>query len=219
VVHPAAGNYSHTLVNALLFHCKKLSSGTHPLRPGVVHRLDKNTSGCLVATKTDLVHRKLSEMFSERKILKEYRALVFGALEKNHGDIETYIERSHKDRKKMAVSRIKGRHALTQFEVLEQFEIASYLRLILMTGRTHQIRVHLTHLGHPIIGDLVYRRKNMPSLEIKISRQMLHAYALGFVHPITGKNLSFSAPLPEDFIKVMEHLRQMRTDDSGQAPK
>ena len=208
VVHPAAGHYSHTLVNALLFYCKNLSTSTHPLRPGIVHRLDRDTSGCLVSAKTDVVHRKLAKMFAERTVEKEYRALAFGKFAENHGDIETYIDRSRKDRKKMAVSMLKGRRALTRFEVIEQFDIASYLRLILETGRTHQIRVHLTHIGHPIIGDLTYRTKNLPPLGVKVPRQMLHAYVLGFNHPITGEHMTFSAPLPDDFLQILAHLRK-----------
>lgn len=207
VVHPAAGNFSHTLVNALLHHCKELiSAGSHPLRPGIVHRLDKDTSGCMVVAKTDAIHRKLAAMFANRKMVKEYRALVFGHFDQSYGSVNTYIDRSRRDRKTMAVSLLKGKRALTHFEVLEQYAIGAYLRLIIETGRTHQIRVHLTHIGHPVMGDLQYRRKGLPDLGVRVRRQMLHAYALTFTHPETGATMAMKAPLPDDFTTLMKHL-------------
>ena len=209
VVHPAAGNYSHTLVNALVSHCRELAAGTHPLRPGIVHRLDKDTSGCIIAAKDDVVHRKLMELFSGREVYKEYRAIVGGNVKDNEGEIETLIDRSRRDRKKMAVSQIKGREAVTHYSVLERFYYATYLSIIPRTGRTHQIRVHLSHIQHPVLGDRQYsRRKILKVLGIEIPRQMLHAHKISFSHPVSGEKMEFCAPIPEDFEGVLNYLRK-----------
>lgn len=205
VVHPAAGNRSGTLVNALLHHCKDLSGigGIH--RPGIVHRLDKGTSGLLVACKNDFAHRSLSKSFARRQVTRKYHAVVHGLIPHNYGRIEAPIGRSPQDRKLMAVME-GGRDAATNFRVLERFSEHSYLELSLETGRTHQIRVHMQYIGHPVVGDPQYGRKKDPVRQV-----LLHAQALGFNHPRTGKYLEWSAPLPDYF---ETHLNQLRKKDS-----
>jgi len=198
VVHPAAGNPAGTLVNALLHHCGALSSIGGEQRPGIVHRLDKETSGCLVAAKNDLAHQGLSRQFAGRDVLKIYLALASGIFAKKIGMIETEIGRHPVHRKKMAVVAAgKGRASRTAYRVLRELDArASLVECTLHTGRTHQIRVHLKHLGHPLLGDEVYgKRGNYP-------RQMLHAWKLGFTHPRTGQALQFEAPIPRDFIEA-----------------
>ncbi len=211
VVHPGAGNPSRTLVNALLAHCGKLSAGGHPLRPGIVHRLDRDTSGCIIAAKDDLTHQRLANQFLTRQVHKEYRALVVGTPPKDRGEIETYITRSRRDRKKMAATAAEGRVALTRYRVLESFFHASYLTIEPLTGRTHQIRVHLSHIGYPVAGDQQYARgKTLPHLGIDFPRQMLHAFKLHVYHPHSGERMRFTAPIPEDFDHALSQLRALR---------
>jgi len=194
-VHPGAGHHEHTLVNALLHHCSTLSGIGGKERPGIVHRLDKETSGCLVAAKNDIAHRELSKQFATRTVEKIYLALVAGKLRKQTGVIEEKIGRHPVQRKRMSVSSPRGREARTEYRVLRLNEQASLIECRLHSGRTHQIRVHLHHLGHPVLGDKIYGlrfAKNFP-------RQMLHAWKLGFRHTRTGERKNFEAPLPDDF--------------------
>lgn len=199
VVHPALGNYSGTLVNALLYYCKQLSDINGSIRPGIVHRLDKDTTGLLIVAKQNGVHHKLANLFQEKKIKKSYLAIVKGrfAEENKKGRLETKIARDEKDRKKMVVSYEKGKLAISNYEVLAEGAKHSLLRVDIETGRTHQIRVHMKYLNHVILGDSVYGQE-----DVLAKRQMLHAYRLEFPHPITGEILVLKADLPEDFIKV-----------------
>ncbi len=218
--HPAPGTRDGTLVNALLFHCGDTLSGIGGvLRPGIVHRLDKDTSGVLVAAKSDAAHRGLSALFAKHDIDREYRAVVRGAPKHMSGTITTQIGRSHHDRKKMAVLRGGGREAITHYQLEEVFgdtkPLAALLLCRLETGRTHQIRVHMAHMGFPCLGDPVYG-SGAPAREIQelikelgFERQALHAAILGFVHPITGAKLRFRAPLPDDMQELVDALREM----------
>ena len=221
VVHPAAGNYKDTLVNALLFHCKDLSGINGVLRPGIVHRLDKNTSGLLVVAKNDFAHTNLADQLKNRTLTREYAAFCWGNLPKEKGVVETLIGRSGGDRKMMTVVKQKGREAITEYEVLERFPLGDYLRIKLKTGRTHQIRVHFLYLNHPIMGDPEYggRKKHLgmikESLKAQVNqvlklidRQALHAKKIGFVHPRSGKYVEFESGLPEDMKRVLEFLRK-----------
>jgi len=194
-VHPAAGHREHTLVNALLHHCPTLSGIGGKERPGIVHRLDKETSGCLVAAKNDVAHRHLSKQFAERSVDKIYLALVAGKLQKQTGVIEEKIGRHPVHRQRMSVSSPRGRAARTEYRVLFSSEQASLLECRLYSGRTHQVRVHLHHLGHPVLGDKIYA----PRFAKNFTRQMLHALKLGFRQPRTGEWKNFEAPLPDDF--------------------
>ena len=220
VVHPAAGNYSHTLVNALLFHCKDLSGINGVLRPGIVHRLDKNTSGLLVVAKNDYAHLGLAEQIQNRTLLREYLAVTWGHMPDEEGSIEAPIGRAMKDRKKMAVTRLKGRESLTQYKVLERYDLCDLLSIRLKTGRTHQIRVHLSYLNHPVLGDPEYggrqkwikgvhdqKRPFAQKLLGTIDRQALHARKLGFVHPRTKDYQEFDSPLPEDIESLLNLFR------------
>jgi len=207
VVHPAAGNYAHTLVNALLFRTQDLSTINGILRPGIVHRLDKDTSGCIVVAKTNEAHRKISAQFEGRETKKEYIAIVRGVMKDNHGFIDVGIARHPVLRKKMAASP-EGRAALTRYEVIERFSNATILRIKPETGRTHQIRVHLSHLGYPILGDEQYARPHRSQFPFPIPRQMLHAMKLGITHPETGQFIEFEAPLPDDMEFVIGELRK-----------
>lgn len=213
VVHPAAGNEEHTLVNALLHHCAgKLSGIGGVARPGIVHRLDKDTSGCLVVAKNDPTHQSLTEQFSGRSVEKIYHAIVCGKLPQKSGEIRGAIARHQTQRKKMAVvADGKGREARTSFSVLEEFHGATLVEVVLHTGRTHQIRVHFQHLGFPILGDAVYgARQNKRCHELhnlSAARQMLHAQRLSFAHPRTGKKRDFVAPYPADFVATLKQLR------------
>lgn len=194
-VHPGAGQREHTLVNALLSHCTTLSGIGGKERPGIVHRLDKETSGCLVVAKNDLAHRELSRQFADRTVEKIYLALVAGKLRKPAGVIDERIGRHPVHRQRMSVTTNRGRTAKTEYRVVRSNEEASLIECRLHSGRTHQVRVHLHHLGHPVLGDKVYRArlvKNFP-------RQMLHAWKLGFRHPGTGEWKQFQAPVPDDF--------------------
>jgi 23S rRNA pseudouridine1911/1915/1917 synthase len=194
-VHPGAGHHEHTLVNALLHHCSTLSGIGGKERPGIVHRLDKETSGCLVAAKNDLTHRHLSKQFADRTVEKIYLALVAGKLRKQTDVIEEKIGRHPVHRQRMSVASPRGRAAKTEYRVLRSNDQASLIECKLHSGRTHQIRVHLHHLGHPVLGDKIYA----PRLAKNFPRQMLHAWKLGFRHPRTGDWKNFEAPLPHDF--------------------
>ncbi len=218
VVHPAVGNPRGTLVNALLEHCGDSLSGVGGVRrPGIVHRLDKDTSGLLVAAKSDVAHRDLVEQFSTRTISRIYRTVVWGVPKATSGTVEGNIGRSNRDRKKMAVLAKGGRTALTRYKVIEPFDdLAALLECRLGTGRTHQIRVHLAHLGHPVVADPTYGRAPLSSLRHwpealraaeSLGRQALHAATLGFRHPISGEDLSFSSPLPLELERLIATLR------------
>ena len=196
VVHPAAGNEDGTLVNALLHHLDSLGGIGGELRPGIVHRLDKDTSGLLLVAKNDAAQLALSEQLSGRKMEKHYRALVEGNLSQDEGRIEAAIARSKKDRKKMAVEP-DGREAITEWTVLARGRGVTLLDVHILTGRTHQIRVHMKHIGHPVCGDPIYGSPK----GAKVSRLMLHAYSLAFTHPRTGERMVFTAPLPEEFLR------------------
>ncbi|PKL01599.1 MAG: RluA family pseudouridine synthase [Tenericutes bacterium HGW-Tenericutes-1] len=203
VVHPAPGNYEHTLVNGLLYHINALSSGSHPLRPGIVHRIDKDTSGLLMVAKNDEAHRILADELKAKVTKREYIALVAGRINNTTGKIDAPIGRDFKDRKKMKVSD-SGRLAVTHFTVLERFEDATLVKCVLETGRTHQIRVHMAFIGHPVIGDPVYSKKGSDS----DFGQYLHAAVLGFTHPRTKEYLEFSSPLPPDFETKLQKYRK-----------
>jgi 23S rRNA pseudouridine1911/1915/1917 synthase len=219
-VHPAPGSPDRTLVNALLFHCGQTLSGIGGVkRPGIVHRIDKDTSGLLVVAKSDAAHHGLADLFAEHNIERTYRALAWGVLLPSVGHIETEIGRHPSDRKRMAVRpEGRGKHAITHYKVLESFgETACLVECQLETGRTHQIRVHLAHLGHPLVGDQIYARGRtgkVASLEdntraalAEFPRQALHAASLGFVHPITEEELFFESPSPADFENMIKMLR------------
>ena len=201
-VHPGAGRKSGTLVNALLSHCKDLSGIGGKERPGIVHRLDRETSGCLVVAKNDFVHVDLARQFASRTVSKIYLALVAGKLRRASGSIVAPITRHRVHRKKMAIAREGGRMSRTDFKVMRTGKEASLLQCRLHSGRTHQIRVHLQHLGYPILGDPVYGGRRAG----QFSRQMLHAWKLGFDHPRGKRRVDFEAPLPEDFAKAISHV-------------
>jgi len=212
VVHPAAGNEEHTLVNALLHHCAGELSGVGGVaRPGIVHRLDKDTSGCLVVAKNDATHLALSNQFAGRNIHKVYHAIVCGEVPREKGEIRAAIARHVSHRKRMTVDDDRGREAYTSYRVLERLNCATLVEALLHTGRTHQIRVHFQHLKHPLVGDDTYgQRQNRRLTELTryaAPRQMLHAYELGFVHPRTGKKLNFHAPVPPDFEDALKALK------------
>jgi 23S rRNA pseudouridine1911/1915/1917 synthase len=199
VVHPGAGHREHTLVNALLNHCTTLSGIGGKERPGIIHRLDKETSGCLVVAKNDAAHRGLSKQFAERTVKKIYLALVAGKLRKPAGVIEENIARHPVHRQRMSATAPRGRSAKTEYHVVRSGDRASLVECKLHSGRTHQIRVHLHHVGHPVLGDKVYA----PRIAKDFPRQMLHAWKLGFRHPRTEEWKSFEAPLPADFAQAM----------------
>ncbi|MCR5168001.1 MAG: RluA family pseudouridine synthase [Oscillospiraceae bacterium] len=203
VVHPAAGNYSKTLVNALLYHCSgRLSSINGVIRPGIVHRIDKNTSGLLVVAKTDAAHTGLAAQIKAHSFTREYRAVVCGRFRDTEGTVDAPIGRSMNDRKKMCVTDKNSRNAVTHYSVIEQYEKYSYLKLRLETGRTHQIRVHMAYIGHPVLGDDVYG-KPFGGLQ----GQCLHAGKIGFIHPITGEYLEFVSELPDYFNDVLKKIK------------
>ncbi|HTI98560.1 MAG TPA: RluA family pseudouridine synthase [Dongiaceae bacterium] len=212
VVHPAAGHAEHTLVNALLHHCAGQLSGIGGIaRPGIVHRLDKDTSGCLVVAKTDAAHLALAAQFADRTVDKIYHALVCGPGPQAGGEIRAAIARHPTQRQRMAVVATGGRAAWTTYRVLERFAAAALLEAVIHTGRTHQIRVHFQHLGFPILGDATYGSRPNQRLAqatgIHPPRQMLHAHTIAFTHPISGKKLKFSADWPEDFAVIVTRLR------------
>lgn len=219
VVHPGTGNWKGTLVNALLFHCKSLSGINGILRPGIVHRLDKNTSGLLVVAKNDLSHSNLSRQFETKTINRTYFAIVWGVPAEKEGDIVTKIGRSRRDRKKMSVSDIQGKEAITEYKLLDDFLYLSSVELFLRTGRTHQIRVHLNHINHPVFGDPDYNgrtsqlyrlpqhlQKRGVALLNGIKRQALHARKIEFIHPVTKANMMFESKLPEDMQNIIEKI-------------
>ncbi|MFH0763754.1 MAG: RluA family pseudouridine synthase [Candidatus Omnitrophota bacterium] len=197
VVHPAPGNYTRTLVNALLAHCKDLSGIGGVAKPGIVHRLDRDTSGLLVVAKNDETHNGLSKQFKDKTTKRIYIALVRGVVELDNGIVELPIARSHHDRKKMAVDFENSKEAVTRYKVLERFKDFTQLEVTLGTGRTHQIRVHMSYIGHPILGDAKYGSRG------NLKRPALHAKVLGFVHPKTGKFMEFTSELPEDMKELI----------------
>ena len=203
VVHPAPGNYTGTLVNALLFHCKNLSGINSAIRPGIVHRLDKDTSGIMIVAKNDAAHIALSQQIQSKTAQRTYLAVVRGNIKTDSGTIETQIARDKNDRKKMAVVKEGGRDAVTDYEVLERFGKYTLVRCKLRTGRTHQIRVHMEYLGYPLVGDPKYSPMKTP---FAIKGQALHSHTLEFTHPRTGERLKFEAPLPEDMHKIITRL-------------
>ena len=204
VVHPAAGNLSGTLVNALLFHCGSLSSVNGVQRPGIVHRIDKDTSGLLVAAKSDAAHRGLSEQFSEHSITRLYRAICWNGFRDEEGTVDAPIARDPKNRLRMAIVN-GGRRAVTHYRVTERFKGFTEIEAKLETGRTHQIRVHMASINHPLLGDRVYGPAKQP---YGLEGQMLHAGVLGFVHPVSGEYMEFRADPPEDYTSALEKLRK-----------
>lgn len=212
VVHPAAGNLDGTLVNALLHHCRGQLSGIGGVaRPGIVHRIDKDTSGLLVVAKSDRAHEGLAQQFKAHSIDRLYAAIVYGLPQPAAGTIDTWIGRSDTDRKKMAVHREgRGKHAVTHYRTIERLSGAALVECKLETGRTHQVRVHMAHLGHPLIGDPVYSRERKGFKTIletmRFRRQALHAKQLGFIHPVTGQKLSFDSALPADMQELLSEL-------------
>lgn len=203
VVHPAPGNYTGTLVNALLYHCSNLSGINSAIRPGIVHRLDKDTSGIMIVAKNDEAHISLSQQIQSKTAVRTYLAVVRGNIKTDSGTIETQIARDKTDRKKMAVVKEGGRDAITDYEVLERFGKYTLVRCKLRTGRTHQIRVHMEYLGYPLVGDPKYSPMKTP---FGIKGQALHSHTLEFTHPRTGERMKFEAPLPEDMHKIITRL-------------
>ena len=205
VVHPAAGNYTGTLVNALMYHCgDRLSSINGVIRPGIVHRIDKNTSGLLIVAKTDAAHTGLAAQIKEHSFTREYRAVVCGRFKEQEGTVNAPIGRHPSDRKKMTVTERNSKHAVTHYTVMEEFSGYTLMKLRLETGRTHQIRVHMAYTGHPVLGDDVYGKPWKG-----IDGQCLHAGRIGFVHPITYEYLEFESELPQYFCEVLDKLRRM----------
>ncbi|MGD9901194.1 MAG: RluA family pseudouridine synthase [Spirochaetales bacterium] len=207
VVHPAVGNRSGTLVNALLYHFKNLSDVNSNIRPGIVHRLDKDTSGLIVIAKNNEAHLSLAKQIKEKTATRLYLAICSGVIKEDEGVINKNLDRSTADRKKIAVTTdVKGRTAITEYKVLERFKGFTYVEFKLKTGRTHQIRVHSKYIGHPVLGDETYGHhyKN-----IKLKGQLLHAYKLSFMHPITNEYMEFEAPLPEYFENMLKKLHQL----------
>lgn len=202
VVHPALGNYSGTVVNALMYHCKDLSGINGVNRAGIVHRIDKDTSGLIVCCKSDLAMKSLSHQFLEKSVDRKYIAICYGVINHNLGRIDAPLGRDPENRKRYAVVD-DGKHAVTNFKVLERFKEYTLLELALETGRTHQIRVHMKYIGHPVVGDPLYGPRNV----IGENGQYLHAATLGFTHPRTGKRLEFTSPLPDFFQKFLEEIR------------
>ena len=204
VVHPAPGNYNGTLVNALLYHCKDLSSINGVVRPGIVHRIDKDTTGILVVAKNDEAHNFLSDQLRNHSMKREYYALVEGRISKDSGTIDKPLGRNKKDRLKFAIVE-GGRRAVTHFEVLERYRNTTLIKCNLETGRTHQIRVHMASISHPLVGDNLYGLKKQ---KYKMDGQMLHAKVLGFIHPKTKEYMEFSSELPENFESLIQNIRK-----------
>ena len=204
VVHPGNGNYSDTLVNALMYHCNHLSGVNGSIRPGIVHRIDKDTSGLLLIAKTDFVHQDLSRQIGEKSVLRKYIALVHGVIQEDTATIDAPIGRDSHDRKKMAVTADNSKDAVTHVRVLERYDKATLVECVLETGRTHQIRVHMAYIHHPIVNDPVYGYKKLDDEEFG---QMLHAEVIGFIHPITGKYMEFKAPVPDKFLEILDKYK------------
>ena len=204
VVHPAPGNYSGTLVNALLYHCKDSLSGINGvLRPGIVHRIDKDTSGLLIVAKTDKAHLGLAEQIKEHSFTREYNAVICGHLKEQSGTVNAPIGRSTKDRKKMCVTELNSKNAVTHYSVIKEYDKYSHISLKLETGRTHQIRVHMAYLGHAVAGDPVYGNDKFSAT---LSGQCLHAIKIGFIHPVTNEYLEFTTDLPEYFKDFLNNI-------------
>ena len=207
VVHPAAGHYSQTLVNGLMYHCRNGLSGINGvLRPGIVHRIDMDTTGVLIVCKNDFAHNAIAEQLKVHSITGKYFAIVHGVIQEDEGTVEAPIGGHPVDRKKMSINRKNGKEAVTHYRVLERFRQFTYVECQLETGRTHQIRVHMASIGHPLLGDSVYGPSKSP---FKLQGQTLHAGVLGIVHPRTGKYMEFSAPLPEYFSELLDKLRKI----------
>ena len=205
VVHPAAGHYSHTLVNGLMYHCKDQLSGINGvMRPGIVHRIDMDTTGVIIACKNDMAHNSIAAQLKEHSITRRYQAIVHGVLKDDAGTIEGPIGRHSTDRKKMSINYNNGKSAVTHYKVLKRFRQYTHVECRLETGRTHQIRVHMASIGHPLLGDLVYGPGKCPIPGLQ--GQTLHAGVLGFIHPRTGEYMEFTAPLPEYFAKLLNTL-------------
>lgn len=210
VVHPAAGHYSGTLVNGLMAHCKDQLSGINGvMRPGIVHRIDRDTTGVLIVCKNDFAHNAVAAQLKEHSITRRYLALVHGVIKKDEGTVDAPIGRHPTERKKMSINEKNGRHAVTHYRVLRRFSHYTYIECRLETGRTHQIRVHMASIGHPLLGDEVYGPRKCP---FSLQGQTLHAAVLGLIHPRTGEYLEFRAPLPEYFEKLLKNLE---TGDRG----
>lgn len=203
VVHPAPGNYTGTLVNGLLYHFKNLSSINGEFRPGIVHRIDANTTGLLMIAKNDKSHEKLAKQLEEKTTYRKYYALVWGVIENDTGTIDAPIGRDPKDRKKMAVVENNSKDAITHFRVLERYKNSTLIELMLETGRTHQIRVHMKYINHPVVNDSIYSSRKI----FDETGQCLHAKELGFIHPMTNKYMEFDSELPECFVKIQEILK------------
>ena len=202
VVHPAAGHYSHTLVNGLMHHCKDQLSGINGvMRPGIVHRIDMDTTGVIIACKNDMAHNSIAAQLKEHSITRRYQAIVHGVLKDDAGTVEGPIGRHPTDRKKMSINYNNGKSAVTHYKVLKRFRQYTHVECRLETGRTHQIRVHMASIGHPLLGDLVYGPGKCPIPGLQ--GQTLHAGVLGFIHPRTGEYMEFTAPLPEYFAKLL----------------
>lgn len=205
VVHPAPGHYEGTLVNAIMYHCKGELSGINGvMRPGIVHRIDKDTTGSLIVCKNDASHNAIAELLKTHDITRKYRAIVYGNFVEERGTVDTPVGRHPSDRKKMAINEKNGKRAVTHYRVLERFEKYTYIECQLETGRTHQIRVHMASIGHPLLGDEVYSGRKSP---FKLEGQVLHAMTIGFKHPGNGEYMEFEAPLPEYFEKLLSVLR------------
>ena len=224
VVHPAYGNLTGTLANALVYHSKNLSTLSGEYRPGIVHRLDKDTSGLLVVAKNDFIHSQLSQQFSEHTAKREYRAIVWGHFNEKSGRIESYLKRNEKDRTRFIISE-DGKFAVTNYEVIDEYRLVSLLKIRLETGRTHQIRVHLSSKGHPILGDRTYGGRHKQTIQLNqqdqqlalqllelMPRQALHAKTLGFIHPETQQELIFDSELPEDMGRVIQFLEEQKIE-------
>lgn len=204
VVHPAPGHYSGTLVNAVMFHCKDNLSGINGvMRPGIVHRIDRDTTGSIIICKNDIAHNSIAAQLKEHSITRKYRAIVHGRIKDEEGCVNAPIGRDNSDRKRMAVNAKNGKTAVTHYKVLEAFKEYTYIECQLETGRTHQIRVHMASIGHPLLGDTVYGNRKTA---FHTQGQTLHAMTIGFIHPSTGKYLEVSAPLPEYFVRLLESL-------------
>lgn len=204
VVHPAFGHYTGTLVNAVMYHCKDSLSGINGvLRPGIVHRIDKDTTGSLIVCKTDYAHNEIAAQLKEHSVTRKYRAIVHGIIKEDTGTVNAPIGRDEKERLKMSVNHRNGKAAVTHYKVLQRFREYTYIECELETGRTHQIRVHLSSIGHPLLGDSVYgRRKEKWQLE----GQTLHAMTIGFIHPVSKQYMEFNAPLPKYFVKLLDKM-------------